>query len=85
MEFQAGRMADPIRTADYEEFVQRYADGEIQPTLAEWREKMIDLYGRETFEEGRIRVWMVTREELIFDGTPGKGIDPEKVTADGGD
>jgi hypothetical protein len=75
LEFQAGRMAEPSRTADYEEFVQRYSSEEKPPTYEEWEKELIIAYGANT---GRVRVWRVTREEIVIINDP----DSDEIVAE---
>lgn len=66
IEFQSNdnRFGEVRKTPDYEDFVIRYEEGQEVPTLEAWRDQMASLYVNAGGGPGRMRVWLVTREEL---------------------
>lgn len=66
IEFQStdNRYGEIQRTADYEEFITRYEFSEDAPDLDTWSHQMVELYTNASGGPSKIRLWLVTRQEL---------------------
>jgi hypothetical protein len=66
IEFQStdNRFGEVRKTPDYEDFLNRYEDKSEAPSLEQWQGEMANLYSTAGGGPGRMRIWLVTREEL---------------------